>query len=115
MPFLEPRDPGSPGFSRQVLAGEDVYILNFGVLWADDQGRELRYTLVVAEGTEGMTSQVEGFRARLLYWLGGGALLLLIGQGLVLGWGLRPLRQVTADLRHVESGQIIGTDHPGSW
>jgi two-component system sensor histidine kinase PhoQ len=114
MAFLQPKDPGSPGFNRQVLDGEELYILNFGVLWEDDEGRELRYTLAVAEGTAGMMSQVEGFRARLLYWLGGVAVLLLIAQGVVLGWGLRPLRRVAVDLHRVEAGEIsaLGGRYP---
>ena len=49
---------------------------------------------------------MEAFRARLMYWLGGAALLLLVAQGIVLAWGLRPLRKAEADLHRIESGEI---------
>ena len=106
--------PGAHQFDRKQHGPEDLYILNFAVAWINDAGRELGYTLSIAENTEAMTAQVDAFRARLFYWLGGVSLLLLIVQGLVLGWGLKPLRSVAADLRRVELGEIevIGGAHP---
>ena len=97
---------GSQHFSRRSLAGGQAYVLNFGVQWEDDQGRALDYTLAVAEDTRAIEAQVEGFRGTLLYWLGGSALLLLLAQGLVLAWGLQPLRRIAVDLKRVESGEI---------
>lgn len=106
--FLISQQPGEYRFSRRRVAGGQAYVLNFGVQWADDSGQELDYTLAVAEDTKAMQSQVEGFRSTLLYWLGGSALLLLLAQGAVLTWGLRPLRKAAADLKRVETGEIDG-------
>ena len=104
--FLSTQEAGRQHFSRRPLAGEAAYVLNFGVLWADDQGQELSYTLAVAENTAAIAAQVAGFRSTLLYWLGGSALLLLLAQGVVLAWGLQPLRDVAVDLKRVESGDL---------
>jgi len=106
MTFLQPQAPGQWRFSNQQWQAEAYRVLSFGVSWEDYQGTELVYTLAVAQDTHVMEQQVEAFRARLLYWLGGVSLLLLIAQGLVLGWGLKPLRWVAADLRRVESGEV---------
>jgi two-component system sensor histidine kinase PhoQ len=107
----------SADFVRPVLPGEEVFqwistpgrgeflVLNFGVLWEDNEGQELAYTFAVAVATAGMLAQVGEFRATLFFWLGGAALLLLLVQGGVLRWGLRPLRRVASDLRRIESGR----------
>ena len=101
-------EPGVHRFDRMRQGSEELYILNFSVVWEDDNGKELQYTLAIAENTEGMIAQVSAFRLRLFYWLGGVSLLLLIAQGVVLGWGLKPLRRVAVDLRRVEAGEIEG-------
>ena len=106
MAFLSHQGAGVRHFMKKRFNGEEFYLINFGVLWEDLQGRELAYTLAVAESTRGLLEQVEAFRARLMYWLGGAAVLLLVAQGLVLAWGLRPLRKAEADLHRIESGEI---------
>ena len=106
MAFLSHQGAGVRHFVKKHFNGEEFYLINFGVLWEDLQGRELAYTLAVAESTRGLLEQVEAFRARLMYWLGGAAVLLLVAQGLVLAWGLRPLRKAEADLHRIESGEI---------
>ncbi len=113
--LLRAAAPGERRF-RHLDAGngEPLYLIDYGVAWEDDQGRTLDYTLTVGEDRRGLADQVATFRSRLFYWLGGVALLLLFTQGVVVAWGLRPLRRVAADLRHVESGQIdtIEGDYP---
>jgi len=106
MAFLSHQGAGVRHFVKKHFNGEEFYLINFGVLWEDFDGRELAYTLAVAESTRGLIAQVEAFRARLMYWLGGAAVLLLVAQGLVLAWGLRPLRKAEADLHRIESGEI---------
>ncbi len=112
--IVVPQPPGQRRFDRWSLDGDHLLGLSFGVSWEDDAGRPLGYTLAVAESTRAMAEQVSAFRARLYAWLGGVALLLLIGQLLVLAWGLRPLRWVAADLERVERGEMesIGGRYP---
>ncbi|MET0026643.1 MAG: ATP-binding protein [Candidatus Thiodiazotropha sp.] len=104
------------GFSREIPSGEseigtfkmadrEVMGLNFGVVWEDFHGKERKYVLTVAEDLQPIHEQVSAFRNTLLLWLGGAAFLLLLAQGWVLNWGLRPLRQVESALAEIESGR----------
>jgi two-component system sensor histidine kinase PhoQ len=99
----------SPGESQmervEFINGEAVMSLSFGVVWEDFKGRELEYTLTVAEDLKPQLQQIAAFRNTLMLWLGGAALLLLMAQGLVLRWGLTPLRQVAEALTEIESGR----------
>ncbi|MCP5416399.1 MAG: histidine kinase [Chromatiaceae bacterium] len=106
--------PGDHRFERVLQGAEAFYLLNFGVAWQDDSGNELNYSFTIAENTAATERQVGAFRERLFYWIVGVSLLLLIAQGVVLGWGLKPLRQVAADLHRVESGDLdaITGSHP---
>ena len=112
--LVRPQSPGGRRFDSWRLDRDRLLGLSFGVSWEDDQGRELGYTLAVAESTRAMEEQVAAFRARLYAWLGGVAVLLLLAQLLVLAWGLRPLRRVAADLQRVERGEVdaIGGRYP---
>jgi two-component system sensor histidine kinase PhoQ len=85
---------------------ELLYRLHYTISWEDDAGEPRNYTIMVAESTLPMRAQIAAFRARLFYWLGGVSLLLLIAQGLVVAWGLKPLRRIPAELQRVESGRI---------
>jgi two-component system sensor histidine kinase PhoQ len=96
---------GESSIERESLqSGESVMSLNYGVVWEDFNGRELGYTLMVAEDLSPHLEQISAFRNTLMLWLGGAAVLLLLAQGLVLRWGLAPLRQVSEALKEIESG-----------
>lgn len=97
--------PGGHSYWRQKIDGESHLNLSYGVSWEDDSGRNLNYTFAVSEDLRGTRIQIDAFRDALFFWLGGAALVLLLVQWAVLGWGLRPLRQVAADLRRIESGE----------
>ena len=96
--------PGERNFSRFALADKQLYALAFGVAWGDDTGTEMLYTFTVAEDTAVFQAEIDSFRSTLWRWLGGMAVVLLLAQGFILRWGLRPLRSVTADLQQVEKG-----------
>ena len=100
----EQQRPGERRFSRLARGGMQLYTLAFGVAWEDYTGTESLYTYTVAEDTSVFEAEVGSFRFTLWRWLGGMALVLLIAQGLVLRWGLRPLRRVTSDLQQIEKG-----------
>ncbi len=90
-------------------------------------GRELRaleqlvtlapghtFALLVAGDTDPMVSDVGSFRNSVVWWLGGLAVLIAIGIALLMRWGLRPLRQVSGDLRKIREGDIqhLEGDYP---
>jgi len=101
----EQQPPGERHFSRLARAGMQLYALAFGVAWEDDAGTEALYTFTVAEDTSVFQAEIDSFRSTLWRWLGGMAVVLLIAQGFILRWGLRPLRTVTADLQQIEKGR----------
>lgn len=104
--FARQVTPGASKIERvQLPGGEAVLSLSFGVVWEDFNGRELEYILAVAEDLKPQLEQIAAFRNSLLLWLGGAAVLLLLAQGLVLRWGLTPLRQVAEALTEIESGR----------
>jgi two-component system sensor histidine kinase PhoQ len=90
--------------SRLERPDLQLYTLAFGVAWEDDAGTEALYTFTVAEDTTVFQAEIAGFRSTLWRWLGGMALVLMLAQGAILRWGLRPLRTVTADLQQIERG-----------
>ncbi len=103
--FLNPQLPGAYRFHRQSDDERELMVINFGIVWEDYQEREHRYTLAVAADMAPLHAQIDEFSVTLEIWLGGAALLLLLAQGAILRWGLRPLRRVTDDLAAIEAGR----------
>lgn len=88
-----------------------VYVFSFGLAW-DVRGVKRAFTFSVAEGLESSYAQISSFRRNLWGWLGGVAVLLLVAQGVILRWGLSPLRRAADDLAAIEAGtatQLEGT------
>jgi len=103
--FLRPQQPGDNRFHRQRDDGVELLVINAGIAWLDYEDREQLYTLAVAMDTAPLLREVERFRASLWAWLGGFAMVLLLAQGGILHWGLRPLRRVEGDLNEIEAGR----------
>jgi len=104
---LDPIAPSEPGvwrFTPLAWEGGKLLSVSYGVIWEDDKGRGLAYTFAVAESMGPLLGEVASFRRTLWLWLGGATLVLLMVQGLVLRWGLSPLRRVASALRRIESG-----------
>ncbi|MES9903960.1 MAG: histidine kinase, partial [Sedimenticola sp.] len=99
--FLHLSTPGESRFQHQA----PYYTLNFGLIWEDDSGVELNYTLAVAESEQGVREQIIVFRESILFWLGGASLVLLLVQWAALRWGLSPLRRVAVRLKEIENGE----------
>ncbi|WP_456447076.1 ATP-binding protein [Thiolapillus sp.] len=92
--------PGEVSFSRSG----DLFVFTQGIGWEDDKGNTRRYTYQVAEDGAAFEEQMRVFRVSLWSWLVGMALVLLLIQGLILRWGLRPLRAVERDLEDIREG-----------
>ncbi len=112
--FLSETPPGNKVFKGQQMNSTRFNVLNFGVMWVDDNDTEIAYTFSVAEDASPVQAQVDAFRRSLLFWLGGASLLLLLVQGAMLRWGLRPLRDVAQDLGEIETGEAdsLKGDYP---
>lgn len=105
IPFPEPVLDGVAAFAPVAAAdGRPLYALSFAVKWELGAGGERRLTLQVAESRDILGTQLRHFRRSLWGWLGAAALALLLVQGLVLRFGLAPLRRVAVELARIESG-----------
>ena len=104
-PEVQRLAPGERRFSRRDLPDGNGYLVAaFGVSWATGPTPR-SFTFVVAEELTAMRREVARFRASLWGWLGGMAVLMLSALLIALGWGLRPLRRVSAEVAAVESGR----------
>lgn len=103
--FLSQQPPGQRSFGDARQDAQVLRVINFGLAWEDYGGNDVAYTFAVAMDKTPLRREIEGFRAALWGWLGGLALILLLVQGGILRWGLKPLRKVTDDLRAIEAGR----------
>jgi two-component system sensor histidine kinase PhoQ len=103
--IVQQQAPGQREFRQFTRADTDLYAISFGVAWVDSANAEELYTFAVAEDTAAFEEQIDSFRKTLWSWLGAMAVVLLLAQGLILRWGLRPLRTVESDLQRIEQGR----------
>lgn len=107
-----PTPPLQPVGEWRFETLEDRFVLLFGMRYADESTGSRRYTLMLMEDSRAYRGQLGTFRRTLWLWLGGASALLLLTQGLVLRWSLRPLRRLVGELQDVERGgrvQIEGS------
>ena len=104
---------GQQRFIKNTVADAEFYSFVYGVSWATDS-TELALTFNIITDLQSFERQLTEYRTSLLSWLVAMAVLLLITQGLILRWGLSPLRKVGRELSLIESGeqQQIKEDYP---
>lgn len=106
---------GVAAFTPVVAADRRrLYGLSFAVHWEIEPGGGRRLTFQVAESGAILARQLERFQRSLWGWLGAAAMALLLVQGLVLRFGLAPLRRVASELADIESGSRgrLSGDYP---
>ena len=105
----------NPPFQRDVAVGQWRYdtvggagraflAASYGVSWAA-RAQAVPLVLSVLEDKAEFDREIKFFDRTLWSWLGGAALLLLLSQAVLLGWGLAPLRRVALEIRRIESGE----------
>jgi len=108
IPFATTRADGVAEFVPVTASdGRSLYALSFSVQWELGAEDSRRLIFEVAESRSILASQVAQFRRSLWGWLGAAALALLLVQGLVLRFGLAPLRRVAIELADIESGATL--------
>ena len=101
---ISPLKRGEKKFEQIIIDDAPHFIYSFNVTWVTESGA-YPLTFNVVTDTTLFYAQIERYREDLWGWLSVMALLLLITQMLVLRWGLRPMRQVSAELAAIEFGQ----------
>lgn len=98
--------PGSIQLTETILDdGEVLRSLSYPVLWEYGDDEETILVFHAAESADRVTDEIAGFRNRLQLWLGGAAICLLLLQLLMLKWLMQPLRQISHELKQVETGK----------
>lgn len=117
-PDLKPQTP-TVGTWRFLPRSEDNprFELAYGVVWElliNEIQTEQRYSFIIAESDEVYVTQVDSFRQSLWSWLATATLILLVGQMLVVRWGLAPLRRVESQLNELQHHQRerLDDDYP---
>ncbi|MDP3856589.1 MAG: ATP-binding protein [Stagnimonas sp.] len=82
----------------------DRFVLLFGMRYADESTGTRRYTLMLMEDSEAYQTLLDAYQRTLWLWLGTASAALLLLQGAVLRWSLRPLRKLVGELQDVERG-----------
>ena len=98
---------GGKYFSR----GNNLFQQSFQVAWQSEEQAEVPLLFTVLETVAPTDAQLATYRHRLMFWLGGSALLLLACQALILLWSLRPLRTLAQDISSIESGAMDKLDN----
>ncbi len=105
LPSIPMLNTGVMSFSQQENSRQEgFFVLNFGVAWQVNNDF-IRYVFTIAEDLERYHNEINTYRKTLWFWLGALAILLLFVQGLVVQWGLRPLRKVADEIRAIEGGE----------
>ncbi len=107
LPFFPAiRNPGDTQFAPlKASSGAPLFVLAFTVSWEISRNQYQIYTFRVAESRQEFTDQVWSFRRGLWGWLLASTAVLLMAQGLILRWSLKPLRQVAAEIEAIETGE----------
>ena len=95
---------GEQRYSFAALNGEDFLLLRAGIRWGNKE--QDQYTLTLAQTLQPLQQQLHEYRNTLVAVLLGFGCLLLIIQGLVLHWGLVPLKRVARQLNQIHQGQL---------
>jgi two-component system sensor histidine kinase PhoQ len=105
-PLQQAGPPGQSRF-REVSHSEDLqlFTLDMSVSWEVAPDTYRLYSFEVSENKQGFDQQLISFRRDLWGWLLGAALVLLLVQGTILRWSLKPLRQVADEVLEVETGK----------
>ena len=109
--FITATAPGTETFYQLDDKLESPFYYSFGIGWELDQERVIEFSLVLVNESRNYIQVINSHRNELIFWLGMAGLLLLVMQGISLGWGLRPLRQVMTELdliEHAKQKKITG-------
>ena len=104
---------GEQQFHQETVSSDHFYVLSYGIQWSL-ANKSVPLTFNIALDLNSFNKQITDYRTTLWGWLGAMATLLLISLLLTLRWGLRPLQQVTSELKKVDQGQSnkIAGDYP---
>jgi len=106
---------GQRVYQRRMLAdGTEALVLGVGITWELVGDASYGFQVYVGENLAGYYRQLTRFRQQLTSWFGVVMLALLLGIGLLLRWGLAPLRRMANEISSIENGRVaeLSEDYP---
>jgi two-component system sensor histidine kinase PhoQ len=98
--------PGERLYERRSLGdGTEVLVLGLGITWELVGDVTYGFQVYVAEDLAAYQRQLGRFRRQLMSWFAGVMLALLFGIGMLLRWGLGPLRRMENEITAIEGGR----------
>lgn len=82
-----------------------LFVLSYGIIWELETGEERQYHIHLLQSAQPIIAEIAEFRASLWRWFSAIAIVLLLIQGSIMRWGLRPLRKLASELQAIETGQ----------
>ncbi len=95
---------GRRHFLTEAFNADDFYLMAYDTIWPLEDG-DAGFRFVVAHSQNDFKAVLAAYRERLLMWVVGLAVLLIVVQTLIARWGLHPLRRLARDLERVEAGK----------
>ncbi|UZE95462.1 ATP-binding protein [Alkalimarinus alittae] len=96
---------GEALFGTINQANNTFFFLQYNVFWEDSSGTQHPFQFVIFESTQYIEEQIAAYRKNLWSWLSAIALAITLLQLLIMRWGLRPIREVSNDLKKIQSGR----------
>jgi len=88
----------------ETLSGERLFNFNYGVSW-DLSNKVHVYTINILESLDTYEKEINRFQQKLWLWLGGVSFLLIVVQGSLMRWSLRPIHTAATEIERIEAGQ----------
>jgi two-component system, OmpR family, sensor histidine kinase PhoQ len=103
---------GGPGTRGNADDGKALALnaVSMAIIWEHTSGQQREYTVQVAEHRGPYQQRLRAFRGSLLLWFSAAAVITLLVQAAVLGWGLAPLRRAADELADVRAGRRARID-----
>ncbi len=95
---------GQQQFTKINLESKQFYQLSYGINWLIERS-EIPLTFIINQDLNTFNKQLNKYSKTLWSWLGAMAIFLLIGQILILKWGLKPITKIVDELKKIEQGQ----------
>ena len=109
--------PGQAHFTQTHISANDsteiseattntgLFTLSYRVRWELENAKTQDFILHVAESRVSFDARLTRYRRSLLLWLAGASLMLLAVQGVILAWGLKPIKLLSKELTEIEVGE----------
>jgi len=81
------------------------YQLSYAIIWELESGEERHYHIQLLQSAKPVIAEITEFRTSLWRWFSAIGIILLLIQGSIMRWGLRPLRKLAHELHAIETGQ----------